>query len=149
MASVGPAAGGLEQEGTTIETLQSRLLQTQGRGAAERNQTRFLSLVQSPEGTWKHSGPGWIEQTLTGAAGEGVSPDRVRFAASDSYTVCRHESPQPLLLARPSPLVTDLLGSPGAAGGEMSAAEPKRMLTGGAGNMWSATRRTLIFAKVK
>ena len=38
---------------------------------------------------------------------------------------------------------------PGAEGGEMSGAKCKFMLTSGAENMFSATRGTLIFHKVK
>lgn len=38
---------------------------------------------------------------------------------------------------------------PGAGGGEMSRAKCKFMLTSGAENMFSATRGTLIFHKVK
>ena len=53
------------------------------------------------------------------------------------------------VLAQFPPAGNQQAGSPGQRGGEMSRTKCKFMLTSGAENMFSATRGTLIFHKVK
>lgn len=52
-------------------------------------------------------------------------------------------------LTHPPPLAASTLGETRGGGGEMSGTKCKFMLTSGAENMFSATRGTLIFHKVK